>query len=125
MTEMLNKRLATPTELLGPPSVSLHGAVDAGMLAVWLDSLAKSRAGSGPLVLEMSTTGGDADIGRRRGDQGGKMLFEGAQGRRRCGKCRLGAQRQKPAKNRDEPHASPLIVVGRNSAERGSLVPIG
>ena len=65
MTEMLNKRLATPTELLGPPSVSLHGAVDAGMLAVWLDALAKARAGSGPLVLEMSTTGGDADIGRR------------------------------------------------------------
>ena len=54
-----------PAELTGAPTVSLHGAIDDGLLPVWLDALAGARSGSGPLVMELETTGGDADIGRR------------------------------------------------------------
>lgn len=79
---MLNNRpvAAMPAELAGTPSVSLQGAVDACMLAVWLDALAKARGGSGPLVLELTTTGGDADIGRRMAED--IRLFREQTGRR-------------------------------------------
>ena len=65
MTGMLKDRLTAPPELAGTPTISLHGAIDDDLLAVWLDALAKVRAGSGPLTMELATTGGDADVGRR------------------------------------------------------------
>ncbi|MCS6624911.1 hypothetical protein N0B44_18510 [Roseibacterium beibuensis] len=80
MTQILKDRLTAPPELTAKPTVSLHGAVDDGMLAVWLDALAKARTGSGPLVLELSTTGGDADIGRRMAED--IRLFRELTGRR-------------------------------------------
>lgn len=80
MTGMLKTLPTAPAELAGTPTVSLHGAVDDGMLAVWLDALAKARTGSGPLVLELSTTGGDADVGRRIAED--VRLFRERTGRR-------------------------------------------
>lgn len=56
---------APPPELAAAPTLSLHGAVDEGMLSVWLEALETARDGSGALVLELGTTGGDADVGRR------------------------------------------------------------
>lgn len=65
MTGLLKGALAAPAELAERPTVSLHGPVDDAMLAIWLDALATARKGTGPLVLELGTTGGDADVGRR------------------------------------------------------------
>lgn len=61
----MGRFISAPTELAQAPTVSLHGAVDEGMLAVWLDALARSRTETGPLVVELSTIGGDAEVGRR------------------------------------------------------------
>lgn len=80
MTRMLKTLPTPPAELAGTPTVSLHGAVDDGMLAVWLDALAKARTGSEPLVLELSTTGGDAEVGRRIAED--VRLFRERTGRR-------------------------------------------
>lgn len=80
MTRPLKGALAAPPELAGLPTVSLHGAVDDGMLAVWLGALAKAGTGSGPLVLELSTTGGDAEVGRRIAED--VRLFRERTGRR-------------------------------------------
>lgn len=65
MTSMLKSALAAPPELADTPTVSLHGAVDDSMLAVWLEALTKARTGAGPLVVELDTLGGDAEVGRR------------------------------------------------------------
>jgi ATP-dependent protease ClpP protease subunit len=62
---MLKGALAAPAALGGKPTVSLHGPVDDAMLAIWLDALNAARSGDGPLVLELGTTGGDAEAGRR------------------------------------------------------------
>jgi ATP-dependent protease ClpP protease subunit len=56
----------TPPEL-ALPNVRLHGTVDDAMLDRWLDQTAALAPGA-KLVLELSTTGGDADIGRRIAD---------------------------------------------------------
>jgi ATP-dependent protease ClpP protease subunit len=77
---MLETALAAPPELADTPTVSLHGAVDDGMLAVWLDALARARNGAGPLVVELSTTGGDAEVGRRMAED--VRLFRERTGRR-------------------------------------------
>jgi ATP-dependent protease ClpP protease subunit len=53
-----------PSEL-AQPRLRLHGAVGDDMLAAFLDGLSAAEAESGPLVLELTTTGGDADVGRR------------------------------------------------------------
>lgn len=50
------------------------------MLAIWLDALNGARSGSGPLVLELGTTGGDAEIGRRMAED--VRLFRQKTGRR-------------------------------------------
>lgn len=71
---------AAPPELTGTPTVSLHGTIDDDMLAVWLDALAKARTGSGALVLELATTGGDAEVGRRMAED--VRLFREQTGRR-------------------------------------------
>lgn len=80
MTGMLKVGPTPPAELTGTPTVSLHGAVNDGMLAVWLDALARARTGSEPLVLELSTTGGDAEVGRRIAED--VRLFRERTGRR-------------------------------------------
>ncbi len=57
--------IRTPAELAAP-QVRLNGTVDEEMLRAFLDAMAAADAGGeGPLVLELTTTGGDADIGRR------------------------------------------------------------
>lgn len=47
-----------------PPALRLHGNVDQSMLAEFLRQRAEAPA-QGALVLELSTSGGDADVGRR------------------------------------------------------------
>lgn len=76
----LSKTVGPPKELTAAPTVSLYGAVDEAMLAVWLDALAKARSGTGPLVMELATTGGDAEIGRRIAED--IRLFRDQTGRR-------------------------------------------
>lgn len=53
-----------PAELAAP-QVRLNGPVDEAMLRTFLDALAAAEGGDGPLVLELTTNGGDADVGRR------------------------------------------------------------
>jgi ATP-dependent protease ClpP protease subunit len=80
MTAPLKGLAAPPAELTRLPTVSLHGPVDEGMLSVWISALAQARTGQGTLVLELSTTGGDADVGRRIADD--VRLFTRQTGRR-------------------------------------------
>lgn len=77
---MLKGALSAPSELAGMPTVSLHGPVDDDMLAVWLDALARVVGGSGPLVVELATVGGDAEVGRRMAED--VRLFRERTGRR-------------------------------------------
>ncbi|MGA0605352.1 peptidase S14 [Phenylobacterium sp. VNQ135] len=56
--------IRTPAEL-ATPQVRLTGEVGDEMLRTFLDGVAAVEAGEGPLVLELTTTGGDADVGRR------------------------------------------------------------
>lgn len=53
-----------PSELL-TPQVRLYGEVGDAMLASFLDQMDRARSGSGPVVVELTTPGGDADVGRR------------------------------------------------------------
>jgi ATP-dependent protease ClpP protease subunit len=53
-----------PPELL-TPQVRLYGEVGDAMLASFLDQMDKACAGAGPIVVELTTPGGDADMGRR------------------------------------------------------------
>lgn len=53
-----------PAELAAP-QVRLNGPVDDAMLRTFIDALDAAGDGEGPLVLELTTTGGDADVGRR------------------------------------------------------------
>jgi len=77
---MLKVAPATPPELSGKPTVSLHGAMDDALLAVWLDALARAQTEPGALVLELTTTGGDAEVGRRIAED--VRLFRERTGRR-------------------------------------------
>lgn len=80
MADDLSKApVAAPVELTSP-AISLHGSVDDDMLTAWLEGLGKARAGSGPLTLELTTTGGDAETGRRIADD--VRLFREQTGRR-------------------------------------------
>lgn len=53
---------------LATPTVSLHGEVNDAMLSRWLELTLPLRDGGQPLVLELSTVGGDAEVGRRIAD---------------------------------------------------------
>jgi ATP-dependent protease ClpP protease subunit len=53
-----------PSELL-TPHVRLYGEVGDAMLSSFLEQLDAARSGSGPVVVELTTPGGDADVGRR------------------------------------------------------------
>lgn len=79
--------IAAATELvtavpdaLATPTISLSGPVDDGMLNTWVGAFSRAVAGSTPLVLALSTTGGDAEIGRRIADD--VRLFRDQTGRR-------------------------------------------
>lgn len=54
-----------PRELLHKPQIRLLGEVNENMLLTLLDGLAEAEGGSGPLAIEVTTLGGDAEIGRR------------------------------------------------------------
>jgi ATP-dependent Clp protease, protease subunit len=54
-----------PHPALSAPTVRLSGSVGEGMLAKLLDSIAAAREGTAPFVLELTTSGGDADVAGR------------------------------------------------------------
>lgn len=58
-------RTIHPPADLDIPSVRLNGSVDDRMLRTFLDALVSVQGGNGPLGLELTTLGGDADVGRR------------------------------------------------------------
>ena len=57
-----------PPADLAAPNVRLYGQVNDEMLGRWIEQTAPLRDGSAPLVLELSTVGGDAEVGRRIAD---------------------------------------------------------
>lgn len=56
---------APPRELVHNPYIRLHGEVDHSMLDTLLDGFSSAKGGDGPLAIEISTLGGDAEVGRR------------------------------------------------------------
>ena len=52
-------------DLLKHPTIRLHGKVDDAMLDKFLEQMTIAVKGSGTILLELTTTGGDAEIGRR------------------------------------------------------------
>ncbi|WP_294095636.1 peptidase S14 [Sphingomonas sp.] len=75
---------ATHYPLLGTPHISLSGTVDQAMYASFREQLAKAPR-EGPLVVSLSTLGGDPEVARLMGDElrlmrdytGREMLFLG------------------------------------------------
>lgn len=63
MVRKNNKTLAHV--LAQEPAIRLYGTVDEALLGRFLEQLKPLRGRSEPLVLELSTSGGDADIARR------------------------------------------------------------
>lgn len=57
--------METPPDALFEPSVRLFGEVDDDMFAAFQDQLAAARSKPDPIVVELTTLGGDADVGRR------------------------------------------------------------
>jgi ATP-dependent protease ClpP protease subunit len=51
--------------LVQEPAIRVYGAVDEAFLGRFLDQLKPLRGRSDPLVMELSTAGGDADLARR------------------------------------------------------------
>ncbi len=51
--------------LLQEPAIRVYGAVDEAFLGRFLEQLKPLRGRTDPLVFELSTTGGDADLARR------------------------------------------------------------
>lgn len=51
--------------LIQEPAIRVYGAVDEAFLGRFLDQLKPLRGRTDPLVFELSTTGGDADLARR------------------------------------------------------------
>ena len=59
-------RLAVPPrEMLHSPDIRLLGEVNEDMLQTLLSGFQEAEGGGGPVVLEITTLGGDAEIGRR------------------------------------------------------------
>ena len=54
-----------PPAELAAPHVRLAGPMDNDLLRTFLDAMAAAEDAEGPLVVEATTNGGDADIGRR------------------------------------------------------------
>jgi ATP-dependent Clp protease, protease subunit len=58
-------RTAITDILTQEPAIRVYGAVDEAFLGRFLEQLKPLRGRTGPLVFELSTTGGDADLARR------------------------------------------------------------
>src|SRR5688500_12897138 len=56
---------ATIAGLAQAPQVRLLGSVDEAMLNAYHEQLSAAEGGEGPIAVEITSTGGDADIGRR------------------------------------------------------------
>ena len=87
---MAKENVAPPRSLpdktaLACPNVCLHGEVNEAMLARWIELTLPLRGGKGPLILELSTVGGDAEVGRRIADDV-RLLREGGSAVRFVGK---------------------------------------
>jgi len=54
-----------PMEQLGKPDIRLHGQVDDAMLDLFIAQLDAVREKQGPVLVEITTLGGDAEIGER------------------------------------------------------------
>ncbi len=65
MSVARKNRKAFTHVLAQEPAIRLYGAVDEAFLGRFLDQLKPLRGRSEPLVLELSTSGGDADVARR------------------------------------------------------------
>ncbi|WPB58435.1 ATP-dependent Clp protease proteolytic subunit [Xylophilus sp. GOD-11R] len=52
-------------DLLKRPTIRLHGKVDDAMLSSFLEQMQIACDGPGSVLLELTTTGGDAETGRR------------------------------------------------------------
>lgn len=61
-------KASTDKTALATPNVCLHGEVNEAMLSRWVELTLPLRGGKGPLVLELTTVGGDAEVGRRIAD---------------------------------------------------------
>ena len=57
-----------PPESLTCPQVRLHGRVDDAMLAAFVEAFAAAEAHPDPIVVELTTFGGDADVDTSGGD---------------------------------------------------------
>lgn len=53
---------------LAVPQIQLHGPVDDAMYATFKQQLAAASAGEGPLVVSITTLGGDPEMARAMGD---------------------------------------------------------
>lgn len=53
------------TEFLFSPNIRLYGSIEPATVTHFLDQLAPLRAGREPIVLELTTEGGDAEAARR------------------------------------------------------------
>jgi ATP-dependent Clp protease protease subunit len=65
--DMISASNATNYPLLANPQIQLHGPVNEMMYAVFKDQLA-SVSGDGPLVVSITTLGGDPEMARAMGD---------------------------------------------------------
>lgn len=57
--------MTIPEALLQRPQIRLSGPVNDAMLQKFLEQLDRSLDVKGPIVLELTTSGGEADVGRR------------------------------------------------------------
>ncbi len=57
--------MAVPAALLQRPHIRLSGPVNDAMLQKFLEQLDGALDNAGPIVLELTTSGGEADVGRR------------------------------------------------------------
>jgi ATP-dependent protease ClpP protease subunit len=69
-----------PPAALDHPHLCLHGRVDDVMLGMFLTGFAAAQAQPDPIVIELTTFGGDADVGRRIADD--VRLFRERTGRK-------------------------------------------
>lgn len=77
--------MTLPDALLKRPQIRLSGPVNDAMLHKFLDEFDRALETGGPIVLELTTSGGEADVGRRiaediriQTERGGvEMLFLG------------------------------------------------
>ena len=56
---------ASPPDPLFKPQIRLDGEVNDDMFRAFRDAFAEAREGADPVVVELTTFGGDADVGRR------------------------------------------------------------